>query len=148
MNRSRGVANVQVSVIPDRAGVRPASVHIGEINRSTELALQHGPAVCHGVAFEEARHLLDLVAGFPDRDRVTQERPRRGRRDPTQRVFLSYWGEVAVDGCWGHREEFVSDLMTVAALAGHEFTVCFEQPGVHHVGACAERTLWVPGVTR
>lgn len=64
--------DVDVGVVVHRARHDPAGVHVGQVQRAGELALQRRPAVRHGFALEEPRLGLDLVAGPAQGDRGAQ----------------------------------------------------------------------------
>jgi hypothetical protein len=66
--------DVGVGVVTDGAGEHPAGVHIGQVQRAGELALECGPAVRDGIALEETGFGFHFVGGFTDRDRISQQR--------------------------------------------------------------------------
>ena len=66
-----------------RAGEDPPGVHVGQVQGAGELALEGRAAVRDGVALEEPRLGLDLIACLADLDRRPQQRRGfRGRDTP------------------------------------------------------------------
>ena len=61
-------------VVAHGAGEHPPGVHIGQVQGPGELALEGRAAVRDGVALEEPRLGLDLIAGLADLDRGPQQR--------------------------------------------------------------------------
>lgn len=84
-----------------------------------------------GVAFEQPGHGFVLIPGFPDRDRVAQQRLGRGRRDPAQWILRAGRGEVSINRCRRHGQQLVTHLVGVAALARHQLPVGFEEHQLH-----------------
>ncbi len=65
--------DVGTGVVADGAGEHPSDVHVGQVQGVGELAFERRTAMGDGVALEEPRLRLDLIAGPANLDRITQQ---------------------------------------------------------------------------
>ncbi len=62
-----------MGVVADGTGEHPSDVHVGQVQCAGELTLECRTAMGDGVALEEPRLRLDLIAGFADLDRIAKQ---------------------------------------------------------------------------
>lgn len=62
--------DVGTGVVADGAGEHPSDVHVGQVQGVGELAFERRTAMGDGVALEEPRLRLDLIAGPANLDRI------------------------------------------------------------------------------
>ncbi len=122
----QGRQDVNVGIVAHRAGENPPGVHTSQVQRPGELAPQARAAVRNGVALEEPRLGLHLIAGLADLDRGSQQRRRFRGRDATDLVGGLRRPQVAVDRRRRHRQQLRPHRGAVPAVAVDQLAVPFQ----------------------